>query len=45
MVGGRDHTTVMHAVRSTEARVAADPELQRAISELTRLVLTPQKRY
>ncbi len=44
MVGGRDHTTVMHAVRSTEARVAADPELQRALSELTRQVLTPEKR-
>ena len=44
MVGGRDHTTVMHALRSTEARVAADPELQRAVSELTRQVLAADKR-
>ncbi len=39
MVGGRDHTTVLHALRTTEARVAADPELLRAVNELTRAVL------
>jgi chromosomal replication initiator protein len=44
MVGGRDHTTVMHALRSTEARLAADPELQRRLTELTRRVLAPDGR-
>ena len=39
MVGGRDHTTVLHALRSTELRVAADPHLQRAIHELSQQVL------
>lgn len=44
MVGGRDHSTVLHALRATEARVAADPELQRAVSELTRTVLASGSR-
>jgi len=44
MLGGRDHTTVLHAVRSTEGKVAADPELQRVITELTRHVLAADKK-
>jgi chromosomal replication initiator protein len=32
--GGRDHTTVMHAVRTTEDKVKADPKLQ---AELDRI--------
>lgn len=39
MVGGRDHTTVLHALRTTELRVAADPQLQRAVHELSQQVL------
>ncbi len=41
MVGGRDHTTVLHALRSTEAKLAANPALQRTLDELTRRVLAP----
>jgi chromosomal replication initiator protein len=41
MVGGRDHTTVLHALRTTEAKLAADPTLQRTLEELTRRVLAP----
>jgi chromosomal replication initiator protein len=41
MVGGRDHTTVLHALRSTEAKLTADPALQRTLDELTRRVLAP----
>jgi chromosomal replication initiator protein len=44
MVGGRDHSTVMHALRTTEARVAAEPALQRTVAELTRRVLAPEGR-
>lgn len=39
MVGGRDHTTVLHALRTTEAKVAADPDLLRTVAELTQRVL------
>ena len=41
MVGGRDHTTVLHALRSTEAKIAANPTLQLTLDELTRRVLAP----
>ncbi len=41
MVGGRDHTTVLHALRTTEVKVAADPDLQRTLAELTQRVLAP----
>ena len=44
MVGGRDHSTVLHALRSTEARVSADPDLQRTVAELTQRVLAPDPR-
>ncbi len=39
MVGGRDHATVLHALRSTEERIAADPEARRAYDDLARLVV------
>jgi chromosomal replication initiator protein len=36
--GGRDHTTVLHAWRRTEQRIAEDPESRRAVDSLrTRL--------
>lgn len=44
MVGGRDHSTVMHALRTTEAKVAAEPALQRTLVELTGRVLAPESR-
>ena len=31
---GRDHTTVLHAVRAIEARRACDPEVQRLVTTL-----------
>lgn len=34
--GGRDHTTVLHAVRRIEALKAADPQLTRDLETLTR---------
>lgn len=39
MVGGRDHSTVLHAVRTAEARAVADSEFAREISELTQEIL------
>lgn len=39
--GGRDHTTILHAVRKVEALRAADPKLNREINELTAM-LTPK---
>lgn len=39
MVGGRDHSTVLHAIRSADERIAADPEFAREIAELTQEVL------
>jgi chromosomal replication initiator protein len=38
LVGGRDHATVINALRSTEARLAADPSLRTALAELRRAV-------
>ncbi len=32
--GGRDHTTVLHAVRKTELLLKSDSELQRAAEEV-----------
>lgn len=37
--GGRDHTTVLHAIKSIEARRAADPELAALLDELEREIL------
>ena len=33
--GGRDHTTVLHACRRTAERMAADPDAQRTVRDLT----------
>ena len=32
--GGRDHTTVLHAVRAIEEKAKADPEVQRQVEHL-----------
>jgi chromosomal replication initiator protein len=32
--GGRDHTTVMHALKRAEKRLSSDPTLRRAVDEL-----------
>ncbi|MGN6371680.1 MAG: chromosomal replication initiator protein DnaA [Solirubrobacteraceae bacterium] len=32
--GGRDHTTVMHALKRAETQIAGDPTLRRAVDEL-----------
>ncbi|MBY0260696.1 MAG: chromosomal replication initiator protein DnaA, partial [Phycisphaerales bacterium] len=32
--GGRDHTTVMHAVRSIEGRIETDADVARAVAVL-----------
>ena len=37
--GGRDHTTVLHAVRKIEGMVSDDQKLAREIELLKRLVL------
>lgn len=39
--GGRDHTTVLHAVRKTEALLAEDAELSRAADQITDKLLMP----
>jgi chromosomal replication initiation ATPase DnaA len=39
MVRGRDHTTVMHALRQAEQRAAGDPDFARILDELSRSVL------
>lgn len=35
MFGGRDHTTVIHAVKCVERRYANDPELRNAVDSLS----------
>ena len=41
--GGRDHTTVLHALRSTEKRLASDPQLVEACEAINKsLVSDPQ---
>ncbi|MEM9353676.1 MAG: helix-turn-helix domain-containing protein [Planctomycetota bacterium] len=37
-IGGRDHTTVMHAVRSIRKKLASDLETQNAVDQLHRLL-------
>lgn len=37
-LGGRDHTTVMHAQQTTEKLVATDPATQQTIEELRRIL-------
>lgn len=39
MVGGRDHSTVLYSIRQAEERLVAEPELQRAVAELTQKIL------
>jgi chromosomal replication initiator protein len=36
--GGRDHTTVLHSVRSIEARLRNDPTTRRAVSDIRKMV-------
>src|SRR5439155_26942497 len=38
--GGRDHTTVLHAYRKTEALLKNDPETKHVIEELMHLLAT-----
>lgn len=37
--GGRDHTTVLHAVRKTEARIAADEGVAREVEQIRQEIL------
>lgn len=39
MVGGRDHSTVLHAIRTAEDRAAGDAEFAKELVELTQEVL------
>lgn len=39
MVGGRDHSTVLYLIRQAELRLTREPELQRAVGELTQKIL------
>lgn len=32
--GGRDHTTILHALRTTESQLATDPIIERAVREI-----------
>jgi chromosomal replication initiator protein len=36
--GGRDHTTVLHSVHSTESRLRSDPTSRRAAAEIRKLI-------
>jgi chromosomal replication initiator protein len=36
--GGRDHTTVLHSVNSTESRLRSDPTSRRAAADIRRLI-------
>ncbi len=36
--GGRDHTTVLHSVHSTESRLRSDPTSHRAAADIRRLI-------
>jgi chromosomal replication initiation ATPase DnaA len=37
--GGRDHTTVMHAIQSIESKQQKDPALREAMAQLKRIIL------
>jgi chromosomal replication initiator protein len=39
MVGGRDHATVLYAIRTAEERLAGDPAEARQLAEITRRLL------
>jgi chromosomal replication initiator protein len=36
--GGRDHTTILHSLETTEARLRTDPAIRRAAAEIRRLI-------
>jgi chromosomal replication initiator protein len=36
--GGRDHTTVLHSVNSTESRLRSDPTIRRAAADIRKLL-------
>jgi chromosomal replication initiator protein len=36
--GGRDHTTILHSLETTEARLRSDPAIRRATADIRRLV-------
>ena len=38
--GGRDHTTVLHALRSTEKRLASDPQLVEACEAINKSLVS-----
>lgn len=40
-LGGRDHTTVMHACKKIKRTINADPEMNQTIRELTRQISQP----
>lgn len=40
--GDRDHTTVMHACRKTEALIESDPVIRQSIRELSRILGAPK---
>ena len=35
LIGGRDHTTVMHGIKKTKQRMSSDPDLARQVSKLS----------
>lgn len=36
--GGRDHTTILHSLETTESRLRTDPSIRRAAAEIRRLI-------
>jgi chromosomal replication initiator protein len=42
--GGRDHTTVMHAVEKIETEIAHDTHKKQVVDQLNQLMLTPAHR-
>ena len=36
LLGGRDHTTVMHGIKKTKQRIRSDPELARLVQKLSK---------
>ncbi len=38
LLGGRDHTTIMHSHRRTENRLSQEPQLRSALDDLTRIL-------
>jgi len=40
-MGGRDHTTILHAIAATERRLAADEVLRARVARLIRRIQTP----